>query len=134
MAFPRETLDQDDARIRHALPREWFTHRAFLRLSALAAREFKVDRRALRGCSAILVLPHSNLLRGNTELLLRLRRMMTRNTSSTSVHRCSPSVNTKLSGCSRRSGASEDIVVHRRDRDEGVAQAHRVGVGEAGDA
>jgi hypothetical protein len=76
VAFPGETVDQDDARVRHALPREWFTHRAFLRLSALAAREFKVDRRALRGCSAILVLPHSNLLRGNTELLLRLRRMM----------------------------------------------------------
>jgi len=76
VAFPGETVDPDDARVRHALPREWFTRRDFLRLSALAAREFKVDRRALRDCSAILVLPHSNLLRGNTQLLLRLRRMM----------------------------------------------------------
>ena len=76
VAFPSETVDQDPARPRHALPREWFTGRDFLRLSALAAREFKVERRALRACSAVLVLPHSNLLRGNGELRLRLRRMM----------------------------------------------------------
>jgi hypothetical protein len=62
--------------VRHALPREWFTQRDFLRLCALAAREFKVDRRALRGCSAVLVLPHSKLLCGNAELLLRVRRLM----------------------------------------------------------
>jgi hypothetical protein len=76
VAFPADTVDQDAARTRHALPRSWFTDRSFLRLSALAAREFQVDRRGLRGCSAVLVLPHSNLLRGNAELLLRLRRMM----------------------------------------------------------
>jgi hypothetical protein len=76
VAFPAETLDQAPARLRHALPREWFTGRDVLRLSALAAREFGVDRRALRGCSAVLVLPHSNLLRGNEALLLRLRRLM----------------------------------------------------------
>jgi hypothetical protein len=76
VAFPGETVDQDPARVRHALPREWFTGRDFQRLSVLAAREFAVDRDALAGCSAVLVLPHSNLLRNNAALLLRLRRLM----------------------------------------------------------
>ena len=76
VAFPAEILDQSPERTRHALPREWFTGRDLLRLSALAARDFQLDRAALRGCSAVLVLPHSNLLRGNQGLLLRLRRLL----------------------------------------------------------
>ncbi|MEO8160396.1 MAG: hypothetical protein ABI588_03175, partial [Arenimonas sp.] len=76
VAFPDEILDQDPARQRRQLPREWFERRDFLRLSVLAAREFKVERAALAACSAVVVLPHSKLLRGNQALVLRLQRMM----------------------------------------------------------
>jgi hypothetical protein len=76
VAFPGETVDQDPARRRHALPRAWFAGRDFQRLSVLAAREFGVDREALGACSAVLLLPHSKLLRGNEALLLMLRRML----------------------------------------------------------
>lgn len=76
LAFPDEAVDQDPRRQRHALPRDWFTGRDFLRLSALAAREFAVDCEALRACSAVVVLPHSNLLRGNDELRRTLQRLM----------------------------------------------------------
>jgi hypothetical protein len=75
-AFPGEALDQDPARLRHVLPREWFTGRDFRRLAVLAAREFALDRDALAGCSAVLVLPHSNLLRGNAALVRRLHRLI----------------------------------------------------------
>jgi len=76
LALPRESLDQAPARSRHALPREWFTGRDLRRLSLLAAREFGVDRDALAGCSAVLVLPHSRALHQDAALLLRLRRLM----------------------------------------------------------
>jgi hypothetical protein len=76
LAFPDEAVDQDPARLRRELPRAWFAGRDFRRLAVLAAREFGVDREALRGCSAIVLLPHSKLLRGNEALLLTLRRMM----------------------------------------------------------
>ncbi len=55
------------------LPRAWFTDRGWLRLAALAAREFNVDRRSLRACTHVWVLPHSNLLRAAPELLAGLR-------------------------------------------------------------
>ena len=76
VAFPAETVDQSPERVRRELPREWFTGRDFLRLSGLAAREFELDRAALRGCSAVLVLPHSNFLRANEALRLRLHRLL----------------------------------------------------------
>ncbi len=76
VAFPDETVDQSPERIRHAMPREWFTGRDFGRLSALAGREFGLDREALRSCSVVLLLPHSKLLQGNESLLLSLRRLM----------------------------------------------------------
>jgi hypothetical protein len=75
VAFPAETVDQSPKRVRHALPREWFLGRDFLRLSVLASREFDIPFAGLRGSSAVLVLPHSKLLRGNRALLLRLRRL-----------------------------------------------------------
>ncbi|MEO6065563.1 MAG: hypothetical protein ABIP49_07300 [Lysobacterales bacterium] len=55
------------------LPREWFAGRAWLRLAALATREFGVDRGALRHCTHVWVLPHSNLLRASPALLDALR-------------------------------------------------------------
>jgi hypothetical protein len=76
MAFPAEAVDQDRARVRHALPREWFAGRDFQRLSLLGAREFGLDREALRACSVVVLLPHSKLLRGNQSLLLLLQRLM----------------------------------------------------------
>jgi hypothetical protein len=76
VAFPAETVDQGAERIRHELPREWFTGRDFRRLCVLAAREFGVDREALRACSVVVLLPHSKLLRGNEALLLLLRRLL----------------------------------------------------------
>jgi len=76
VAFPGETLDQSGERMRHAMAREWFTGRDFRRLSVLAAREFGLDREALRACSVVVLLPHSKLLRGNETLLLMLRRLM----------------------------------------------------------
>ncbi|MCK9368352.1 MAG: hypothetical protein M0P72_14555 [Metallibacterium scheffleri] len=65
LAFPDQAVDQDPARQRRTLPREWFTSRAFRRLSALAAREFAVDRAVLRQCAVVLVLPHSNLIKAD---------------------------------------------------------------------
>jgi len=76
IAFPAEAVDQSPQRQRHALPREWFTGRDFRRLSVLAAREFGLEREALGGCSVVVLLPHSKLLRGNQDLLLLLRRLM----------------------------------------------------------
>jgi hypothetical protein len=75
VAFPAETVDQDPARARHALARDWFTGRDFRRLSILAAREFLLEREALDACSVVVLLPHSKLLRGNQDLLLTLRRL-----------------------------------------------------------
>src|SRR5205085_374062 len=71
--FPAQGVDQDPARERIELRREWFGGRAFLRLAALAAREFAVDRGGLRACAAVLVLPHSNLLRATPTLVPALR-------------------------------------------------------------
>lgn len=60
------------ARVR-ALPREWFTGRAWLRLAVVAAQDFGVDRSALRRSTHVWVLPHSNLLRASPALLQTLR-------------------------------------------------------------
>jgi hypothetical protein len=68
LVYPAEALDRDPKRERRPLPPSWFRGRAFLRLSALAAREFAVDRAALRRCAVVLVLPHSNQLRANPAL------------------------------------------------------------------
>jgi hypothetical protein len=76
LAWPAEALDQAPARQRHALPRDWFTSRDFRRLAVLAAREFRIGRRALRACSVVLLLPHSQPLRGDDAWSLRLRRLM----------------------------------------------------------
>ncbi|MCA1713935.1 MAG: hypothetical protein LC715_02000 [Gammaproteobacteria bacterium] len=57
----------------HALPRAWFANRGFLRLCALAGREFEVPRRLSRRCSGVLVLPHSNQLRADPQHVERLR-------------------------------------------------------------
>jgi hypothetical protein len=65
LAFPGQALDRDACRTRRVLPPSWFTGRPFLRLSALAAAEFAVDRVALGKCAIVLVLPHSNHIRGN---------------------------------------------------------------------
>ena len=67
-AFPGQAVDQDPVRTRRSLPPSWFTGRPFLRLSALAADEFAVDRAALRKCAIVLVLPHSNHMRANPAL------------------------------------------------------------------
>ena len=76
LAFPEEAIDQSPERRRQALPQAWFAGRDFLRLAVLSAREFGVGRQQLRGCSAVLVLPHSKHLRRRLELLLRLRRLL----------------------------------------------------------
>lgn len=76
LAFPAEALDQDPVRQRRQLPPSWFQGRAFLRLSALAAREFAVDRQALRQCAVVLVLPHSNQLRANPALAAALAELV----------------------------------------------------------
>jgi len=68
LAFPQQAVDRDPARTRRSLPPSWFTGRPFLRLSALAADEFAVDRAALRKCAIVLVLPHSNHMRANPAL------------------------------------------------------------------
>lgn len=68
LAFPGQAVDQHPGRRRNSLPSAWFTGRPFLRLSALAAREFSVERAALRRCASILVLPHSNHLRSNPNM------------------------------------------------------------------
>ena len=68
LAFPGDARDRDPARSRRRLPPTWFRHRSFLRLSALLAREFAVDRAALRACAMVLVLPHSNQLRADPVL------------------------------------------------------------------
>ncbi len=68
LAFPGQAVDQDAGRTRRSLPPSWFTGRPFLRLSALAADEFAVDRAALRKCAIVLVLPHSNHMRANPAL------------------------------------------------------------------
>lgn len=73
VAFPAQGVDQDPARARVTLQRAWFGGRPFLRLAALAAREFAVDRAALRRCAAVFVLPHSNLLRASMGLRDALR-------------------------------------------------------------
>jgi hypothetical protein len=78
LAFPEDAVDQDPGRQRHALPRSWFTGRAFQRLSALAAREFAVDRAALRQCAIVLVLPHSNLIRAEPGLCAALTGLIKR--------------------------------------------------------
>jgi hypothetical protein len=76
LAFPEEGVDRDPVRERIALQRAWFGGRPFLRLAALAAREFGVDRAALRGCAGVLVLPHSNLLRATPALGEALRALV----------------------------------------------------------
>ena len=68
LAFPDDAVDKDPERTRHTLPRTWFTGRAFQRLAALAAKDFGVDRAALRRCAIVLALPHSNLLRASPDL------------------------------------------------------------------
>lgn len=68
LAFPEQALDQDPKRRRRQLPPSWFMGRPFLRLSALAAKEFAADRQTLRQCTIVLVLPHSNQLRTNSAL------------------------------------------------------------------
>ena len=68
LAFPEQSLDQDPRRRRRQLPPAWYSGPAFLRLSALAAREFAVNRAGLRHCAIVLVLPHSNQLRANPAL------------------------------------------------------------------
>jgi hypothetical protein len=73
LAFPDEGVDQAPGRGRESLQRAWFSGRPFLRLAVLAAREFGVDRTALRGCAAVLVLPHSNVLRANPGIGAALR-------------------------------------------------------------
>lgn len=78
LAFPGEGVDRDPARARETLRPEWFQDRAFLRLAALASREFAVDRPGLRGCEAVLVLPHSNQLRANPALVDALRDLVAR--------------------------------------------------------
>lgn len=76
LAFPAEAPGAEGARVRQALPRAWFTGRDGQRLSVLLAREFRVDRDALSGCSAVLLLPPSTRLCADAALLLRLRRLM----------------------------------------------------------
>jgi hypothetical protein len=73
LAFPGEGRDQDPARSREPLRPEWFANRPFLRLAALAARDFGVDRAGLRECAAVLVLPHSHTLHANPALVEALR-------------------------------------------------------------
>lgn len=68
LTFPEHALDQDPSRQRRQLPATWFTGRPFLRLCALAARDFEVERARLRQCAIVLVLPHSNQLRANPAL------------------------------------------------------------------
>ncbi len=65
----------EHARVR-ALPREWFTGRAWLRLAATAASEFDIDRRAFARCAQVWILPHSNLLRASPGMLDSLRSRM----------------------------------------------------------
>jgi hypothetical protein len=72
LAFPEDAVDKDPDRDRRVLPRTWFTGRAFQRLAALAAKDFAVDRAALRHCAIVLVLPHSNLLRASPDLCATL--------------------------------------------------------------
>jgi hypothetical protein len=76
LAWPAEAADRDTDRPRHALPRAWFTGRDFRRLAVLAAREFRIGRKALRACSVVLMLPHAQQLRGNEALALRLQRLL----------------------------------------------------------
>lgn len=74
LAFPE--LDGASIASVRPLPRDWFVHRAFLRLALLAAREFGLKRRALAGIGLVLVLPHSNQLRANPALAQRLRELI----------------------------------------------------------
>jgi hypothetical protein len=76
LAFPAEGVDQDPRRTRETLRPEWFSGRPFLRLAALAAREFDVDRAALRACALVAVLPHSNQLQANPALGTALRQLV----------------------------------------------------------
>lgn len=55
------------------LPRSWFDNRPLCRLGLRAARDFGLDRQALHRVGLVLVLPHSNQLRGDPGLLARLR-------------------------------------------------------------
>lgn len=72
-AFPDQAIDQDLCRRHRELPANWFTGRPFLRLSALAAKQFAVDRDGLRRCESVLVLPHSNQFLANPALAGSLR-------------------------------------------------------------
>lgn len=72
-AFPDQSIDQDPTRTHHSLPAGWFTGRPFLRLSALAADKFGVNRVGLRRCASVLILPHSNQLLANLALAQSLR-------------------------------------------------------------
>jgi hypothetical protein len=76
LAFPAEALDQAAQRMHGPLPREAFGGRDFQRLAIGAAREFKLDRDALRACSVVLLLPAAERLRGDATLQLRLRRLL----------------------------------------------------------
>ena len=79
LAFPEHAPPPYLDKQIHALPREWFANRAFLRLARDAARGFAVPRRQLRdGCSGVLVLPHSNQLRANPDLAGQLRALLQR--------------------------------------------------------
>ena len=68
LAFPEQAVDQDPVRQRKPLPSAWFSSRPFQRLAALAAEEFEVDRRLLRQCAIVLILPHSNVIRSTPQL------------------------------------------------------------------
>jgi hypothetical protein len=65
LAYPELALDREACRERRSLPPAWFNGRPFMRLAALAASEFAVDRRGLGECAIVLALPHSNRMRGN---------------------------------------------------------------------
>lgn len=76
LAFPDDARDRDPVRMRRGLLPSWFQQRPFLRLSALLAREFAVDRAALRACAMVLVLPHSNQLRADPALAVGLAELI----------------------------------------------------------
>jgi hypothetical protein len=76
LAFPGDDADRSPARERHALPRAWFLQRRFLRLGAMAAREFGIGRNTLRRAGVVLALPHSNQLRANPALAPALARVV----------------------------------------------------------
>lgn len=72
LVFPDDAPAYPASR-RRPLPCDWFDNRPMHRLGLRAARMFGLDRHALAGVGLILVLPHSNQLRANPELSVRLR-------------------------------------------------------------